>query len=65
MRGVDIHIEAHEEGVHSRPRYARRVYNMSNCSANGNRTRESGSRPLPSNTGESFLVRVFAFSSPD
>jgi hypothetical protein len=33
-------------------------------SANGNRTRDPGSRPLPSNTRESFSVRVFAFLSP-
>ncbi len=32
-------------------------------SANGNRTRQSGSRPLPLTTRESFPVRVFAFSS--
>jgi hypothetical protein len=34
------------------------------ASANGNRTRNSGSRPLPLNTRESFPVRVFAFLSP-
>jgi hypothetical protein len=33
-------------------------------SANGNRTRKSESRPLPSNTRWSFPVRGFAFSSP-
>jgi len=31
---------------------------------NRNRTRNSGSRPLPLNTRESFPVRVFAFSTP-
>jgi hypothetical protein len=34
-------------------------------SANGNRTRKSGSRPFPSITRGSLLVRVFAFFSPD
>jgi hypothetical protein len=31
------------------------------ASLNGNRTRESGSRPLPSTTGNSCPVRVFAY----
>ena len=45
-------------------RAAARVATRQFGSANGNRTRESGSRPLPSITGKSFLVRVLAFLSP-